>query len=142
MKSQITTQIHRHDTCSGTYTWQVQRLDYRRHYPASIDFFFRSCSYEMPATASTKPAILGSFAIKAFDPNATTWKRWLQRLQGSFLVFGIEAEARVPYLLHYVGPAAFDILCDRLDQADPFATLRCNSAKIGGILRFSTVRDC
>ncbi|CAL1677426.1 unnamed protein product [Lasius platythorax] len=74
----------------------------------------------MPATASTKPAILGSFAIEEFDPNATTWKRWLQRLQGSFLVFGIEAEARVPYLLHYVGPAAFDILCDRLDPADPF----------------------
>ncbi|XP_029670908.1 uncharacterized protein LOC115240077 [Formica exsecta] len=41
-------------------------------------------------------------------------------VQGAFLVFGIEGNARVPYLLHYVGPTTFDILCDRLDPEDPF----------------------
>ncbi|XP_011688856.1 PREDICTED: uncharacterized protein K02A2.6-like [Wasmannia auropunctata] len=30
---------------------------------------------------------------------------------------------RVLYLLHYIGPAAFDILCDRLDPQDPFKQL-------------------
>ncbi|XP_029670911.1 uncharacterized protein LOC115240079 isoform X2 [Formica exsecta] len=70
--------------------------------------------------ADSKPTILGPFAVEAFDPNVSTWKRWLQRLQGAFLVFGIEGNARVPYLLHYVGPTTFDILCDRLDPEDPF----------------------
>lgn len=65
-------------------------------------------------------AIPGSFAIEAFDPSATIWKRWEQRLQGSFLIFGIKDNMRVPYLLHYVGPTAFDVLCDRLDPEDPF----------------------
>lgn len=71
-------------------------------------------------SAEERPAIPGSFAIEAFDPSTTTWKRWVQRLQGAFLIFGIKDDARVPYLLHYVGASAFDVLCDRLDPADPF----------------------
>lgn len=72
------------------------------------------------APVEVRPTILGSFAVKAFDPATTTWKRWLQRLWGAFIVFGITGSARVPYLLHYVGPAAFDVLCNRLDPEDPF----------------------
>lgn len=71
--------------------------------------------------ADVKPAILGSFAIDSFDPASATWKRWLQRLSGAFKVFGMEDHMRVPYLLHYVGSAAFDMLCDRLDPVDPYA---------------------
>lgn len=74
-----------------------------------------------PTNPDQKPTIPGSFAIEAFDPSSTTWKRWVQRLQGAFLIFGIKDDARVPYLLHYVGPTAFDVLCDRLDPEDPFA---------------------
>ncbi|KMQ92009.1 hypothetical protein RF55_8061 [Lasius niger] len=73
-----------------------------------------------PPAREERPAIPGSFAIEAFDPSTTTWKRWVQRLQGAFLIFGIKDDARVPYLLHYVGASAFDVLCDRLDPADPF----------------------
>lgn len=73
--------------------------------------------------AAAKPAILGSFAIDPFDHTATTWRRWVQRLRGALMVFGIEGHSRVPYLLHYVGTAAFDMLCDRLDPEDPFDTL-------------------
>jgi len=65
-------------------------------------------------------SIPGSLAIEAFDPANTTWRRWLQRLQGAFLIFGIKEQARVPYLLHYVGPTAFDMLSDRLDPVDLF----------------------
>ena len=65
-------------------------------------------------------AIPNSFTIEAFDANGTTWRRWLQRLLGAFKIFNITGHARVPYLLHYVGSAAFDILCDRLDPEDPF----------------------
>lgn len=73
------------------------------------------------AEGDQKPTIPGSFAIEAFDPSSTTWKRWVQRLQGAFLIFGIKENARVPYLLHYVGATAFDVLCDRLDPVDPFS---------------------
>lgn len=41
-------------------------------------------------------------------------------MQGAFLIFGIAGDTRVPYLLHYVGSSAFDVLCDRLDPVDPF----------------------
>lgn len=51
-----------------------------------------------------------SFAIEAFEPSSTTWKRWVQRLQGTFLIFGIKDNARVPYLLYYVGASAFDVI--------------------------------
>lgn len=73
-----------------------------------------------PPAREEKPTIPSSFAIEAFDPSVTTWRRWLQRLQGAFLIFGIKDDARVLYILHYVGASAFDVLCDRLDPADPF----------------------
>jgi len=62
----------------------------------------------------------GSLAIEVFDPANTTWRRWLQRLQGAFMIFGIKDQTRIPYLLHYVGPTAFDMISDRLDPVDPF----------------------
>lgn len=69
----------------------------------------------VPATA-----VPNSLTIEAFDAEKTTWRRWLQRLQGAFMIFKIHGDERVPYLLHFVGAAAFDILCDRLDPEDPF----------------------
>lgn len=65
-------------------------------------------------------AVPSSLTIEAFDADITTWRRWLQRLQGVFMIFNIQDEDRVPYLLYYVGPAMFDILCVRLDPDDPF----------------------
>jgi len=60
--------------------------------------------------------------IENFDPAKQTWKRWLQRLQGSFKVFKITVdEEKVVYLLHYIGVEAFGVLCDRLDPEDPYA---------------------
>lgn len=74
-------------------------------------------SYNKMAAAR---AIQGTFSIEAFEPSTMNWTRWLQRLEGAFKIFGIKNEARVPYLLHYVGATAFDVLCDRLAPADPF----------------------
>jgi len=31
--------------------------------------------------------IPGSLTIEPFEPNITTWRRWLQRLQGAFVIF-------------------------------------------------------
>lgn len=72
------------------------------------------------ALSAPATAVPSSLTIKAFDAEKTTCRRWLQRLQGAFMIFKIRGNDRVPYLLHYVGAAAFDILCDRLDSEDPF----------------------
>lgn len=59
--------------------------------------------------------------IENFDPTTQTWKRWLQRLEGSFKVFKTVEEEKVAYLLHYIGVEAFGILCDRIDPDDPYS---------------------
>ncbi|XP_076545697.1 uncharacterized protein LOC143305547 [Osmia lignaria lignaria] len=69
------------------------------------------------ATATMVP---NTFVIEPFCPTSTTWSRWLMRLEGAFRIFTIKNEARVPYLLHYVGPASFDIVCNQLAPQDPF----------------------
>ncbi|XP_011168824.1 uncharacterized protein K02A2.6-like [Solenopsis invicta] len=78
----------------------------------------------MPTNAGQEIAVTTAipnlFTTKAFDANVTMWRRWLQRLLGAFKIFNITGDARVPYLLHYVDSAAFDILCDRLDPKDLF----------------------
>lgn len=71
--------------------------------------------------ATQQGAIPSSFTIEVFDQETMSWKRWLQRLKGAFSIFNISGNARVPYLLHYVGATAFGILCDRLDPEDPFS---------------------
>lgn len=76
--------------------------------------------FENSGPSGTQGAIPNSLTIEPFDAGNTTWRRWLQRLQGAFMIFKIQDEERVSYLLHYVEPAAFDILCDRLDPGDPF----------------------
>ncbi|KMQ83907.1 hypothetical protein RF55_18822 [Lasius niger] len=59
--------------------------------------------------------------MEMYDPTTQSWKRWLQRLEGSLRVFKITAdEEKVAYLLHYIGAEAFGILCDRLDPEDPY----------------------
>lgn len=65
-------------------------------------------------------AVQSTFSIEPYNPVTANWTRWLQRLEGAFKIFEIKDEARVPYLLHYVGAAAFEVLCDRLAPADPF----------------------
>lgn len=72
-----------------------------------------------PASGIQAISIPNSFTIENFNPEIRTWRRWLQRLQ-AFTIFRISGNARVPYLLDYVGPSAFDILCDRLDPEDLF----------------------
>lgn len=69
------------------------------------------------ATAGQVP---NTFTIKPFDSTSTNLFRWLLRLETAFRIFSIKDEARVPYLLHYVGPTSFDILCDQLAPLSPF----------------------
>lgn len=77
------------------------------------------------ATSSVKieaqPSIYvpSTFHIEQFDPTTTNWNRWLQHFEGALGVFRVDAGSRVAYLLHYIGAAAFDVLCNRIDPEDP-----------------------
>ncbi|KMQ93024.1 hypothetical protein RF55_6914 [Lasius niger] len=71
-------------------------------------------------TAEMRASTLNSFTIEFFDPEITTLQRWLQRLEGAFAICGINGTAKTAYLIHYMGAAAFDTVCDRLSEEDPF----------------------
>lgn len=64
----------------------------------------------------------GTFSIDTFDPATTEWKRWLQRFPATIKIFNVPDERRVLYLLHYIGSAAFDVICNRMASADPYAS--------------------
>lgn len=73
-------------------------------------------------SSSSSTKVQNVMQMEMFDPSTQSWKRWLQRLEGSFRVFKITAdEEKVAYLLHYIGTEAFGILCDRLDPEDPYS---------------------
>ena len=53
--------------------------------------------------------------ITPFVPGESIWVRWLQRLEGALAIMKITEETeKAQYLLHYIGDAAYDALCDTL----------------------------
>jgi len=44
----------------------------------------------------------------------------LQRFQAAIKIFKVPAEQQVLYLLHYIGSAAFDVICNKTAPADPY----------------------
>jgi len=51
--------------------------------------------------------------VEFLNPKQQTFQRWLQRSEGAFPIFRIQAEQKkVAYLLHYICVEAFGILCD------------------------------
>lgn len=53
------------------------------------------------------------FTIDKFDRSVSNWERWLQRLEGAFTVFDVKNDKKVHFLLHFMGQASFDIVCDK-----------------------------
>lgn len=50
------------------------------------------------------------------------WKRWLQRFLAAIKIFKIPTDQQVLYLLHYVRPAAFDVICNQMAPTDSYIT--------------------
>ncbi|XP_046145704.1 uncharacterized protein K02A2.6-like [Osmia bicornis bicornis] len=74
----------------------------------------------------TEVVLQGTFSIDTFDPAVTNWKRWLQRFEGAVTVFKVPDDQKVAYLLHFIGPVAFDMICDKLSPADPYKQTYAN----------------
>ncbi|XP_024890212.1 uncharacterized protein K02A2.6-like [Temnothorax curvispinosus] len=69
--------------------------------------------------AEEKIVIQGSLGLEMFDPATANWKRWLKRFEAGLTVHKVPEAQKVTYLLHFIGPAAFDIICDKLAPAEP-----------------------
>ena len=52
--------------------------------------------------------------FESFNPSEMSYQRWIQRFEGSCMIFNLEEEGRVPYLLRYLGSAVYNSLCDSL----------------------------
>ncbi|KMQ85464.1 hypothetical protein RF55_15974, partial [Lasius niger] len=71
-----------------------------------------------------------TFNIDSFDPNKISWTQWLKRFKGALGIFEIAESKKVPYLLHFVGTAAFKMLSNRLAPEDPYEKTFDDIAKL------------
>ncbi|KAK9670855.1 hypothetical protein QE152_g41167, partial [Popillia japonica] len=68
----------------------------------------------MAATSTT-----ALFSIEIFEPSKTRFDRWLERLESAYTVFNVQTPVKKAYLLHYMGPEAYDIICDKTAPKKP-----------------------
>ncbi|XP_055589292.1 uncharacterized protein K02A2.6-like [Uranotaenia lowii] len=68
------------------------------------------------AGAATMPV---TFSFEPFNPAAGKFDRWLDRLQISFRIYKVANVNKRDYLLHYMGGAAYEILCNKLMDEPP-----------------------
>ncbi|XP_061510325.1 uncharacterized protein LOC133392798 [Anopheles gambiae] len=59
------------------------------------------------------------FSFEPFDPTNCKFQRWLERLQIAFKIHRVSEEDKRDYLLHYMGGATYDVLCNKLKNAEP-----------------------
>nr|XP_012138404.1 PREDICTED: uncharacterized protein LOC105662196 [Megachile rotundata] len=59
------------------------------------------------------------FNIEPFEPSMS-WERWVKRLEGAFKLFKVVEDDKVPYLLHYIGASAFDVISNKCAPDDPY----------------------
>ncbi|KAK5637929.1 hypothetical protein RI129_012224 [Pyrocoelia pectoralis] len=59
------------------------------------------------------------FTVEIFNPEVTSWERWVKRLETAFKVFNTQEEVKLHYLLHYMGTTTYNVLCDKLAPEDP-----------------------
>ncbi|XP_058828320.1 uncharacterized protein K02A2.6-like [Topomyia yanbarensis] len=73
---------------------------------------------DVPA-AIVPAAVPTSFKIDPFDRHKMKWSRWVERLEGAFVLFGVQNEVRLYMLLHYMGGETYDIISDKLAPERP-----------------------
>ena len=67
----------------------------------------------------TTPQVVTNFNIEPFHVTKCNWNRWVKRLEGAFVIFDTKEEQKLQFLLHYMGPEAYDILCDKTAPVEP-----------------------
>ncbi|CAG9760128.1 unnamed protein product [Ceutorhynchus assimilis] len=79
-------------------------------------------SLQLTAASSTLHTTAHSvhtvFSIENFD-SSKKFDRWLMRLESAFMIFEVPDIKKCAYLLHYMGPDAYDMLCDKISPKKP-----------------------
>ncbi|KAK9736597.1 Reverse transcriptase (RNA-dependent DNA polymerase) [Popillia japonica] len=57
-------------------------------------------------------------SIETFDTSKKI-NRWLMRLESAFNVFAVAPNKKAAYLLHYMSPDAYNVLCDKISPENP-----------------------
>ncbi|XP_058456616.1 uncharacterized protein K02A2.6-like [Malaya genurostris] len=71
------------------------------------------------AVAVASIAMQSTFTVEPFDRHKMKWSRWVERLEGAFLLFGVRDDAKLPMLLHYMGAETYDVVSDKLAPEKP-----------------------
>ncbi|XP_076285442.1 uncharacterized protein LOC143211545 [Lasioglossum baleicum] len=58
------------------------------------------------------------FSIETYDVSKK-FDLWLMRLESAFQVFQVPENKKAAYLLRYMGPDTYDVLCDKLSPESP-----------------------
>ncbi|XP_053698835.1 uncharacterized protein K02A2.6-like [Sabethes cyaneus] len=69
--------------------------------------------------AGVAAAMQSSFFIDPFNRYKMKWSRWIERLEGAFVLFAVREGSRLFMLLHFMGGEIYDILCDKLAPEKP-----------------------
>lgn len=72
------------------------------------------------------------FNFDAFDPRATTFARWVKRLETAMDLYGCDQSKKTKLLLHYLGSTTYNILCDKLAPRIPEETSYADILKVIG----------
>lgn len=73
----------------------------------------------VPALCATPAPAMMSTVFEPFNPSTSTFDRWLERLQIAFRINRIAEDDKRDHLLHYMGGATYDVLCNKLQNAAP-----------------------
>ena len=55
-----------------------------------------------------------NFNVEAFSQTNTTWARWVKRFETALELYECDVQLKRQYLLHYMGAATYNVLCDKL----------------------------
>ncbi|XP_018329631.1 uncharacterized protein LOC108739984 [Agrilus planipennis] len=58
--------------------------------------------------------------IEFFNSEVITWTRWVKRFEGAFTLVGWDQGLKAKALLHYIGNAVYNTLCDKSGADDPY----------------------
>ncbi|XP_055623412.1 uncharacterized protein LOC129766836 [Toxorhynchites rutilus septentrionalis] len=64
-------------------------------------------------------AVMPTFVLEPFDRNNSKWLRWVKRLEGAFLIYGVPEGRKKHMLLFYMGAQTYNVLCDVLSPVEP-----------------------
>lgn len=72
-----------------------------------------------PTNQSDGPSAGTNFRFEQYDREKIQWSRWRKQLESAFAINNTPADKKIHHLLHHMGFATYNILCDKLSPAEP-----------------------